>query len=826
MRNTGLRLGLAVALLLGWCAAAEAVITFLYPLKDALKGHEFIAVAKVDKLLPEKPAAVLTLIEDLKGKFPVRRLPINLSGDEYAKENNHVPQMLKRLAPDLPLVLFGNQRGGKVTVFGFTNGTWFQMEGRKTGKDTAVVFAFNHVEPYLRRTFKGTTAELRQIIVDGLSGKKQPPEPNEKEPPGFGPEVKPEGSKQKAEGSKGDLLPLPGMHRGPLFAVIPTVGLGAPLAILALLFPSVFGGVLVLFRQWLAFFTVFSVNTTLFLLHGWLAPSHWGTWWTSPSSLWLAMTFVALLGTLWAWRRNIRALHSGDWSTLEAPPRAEHFVLGFLSLSCLAVVLILSLSQEGPFASWWHLLLAFSIGIWLGTIIRLARSLLAASARYPKAHLPTEGIILVGLLGSLVWFSVARSGSFASVPDTVAAAEGRPVARLDKGKVRLTVFTENGTGVIVSSPLVVGDRIYVAVAHKKGFETFGVLYCLDRESRKILWTFDNDGDMKQAYSSPCVADGRVYIGEGFHDDQNCRVYCINADTGAKIWDFQTTSQTESTPCVADGRVFIGAGNDGLYCLDARKGKVLWRFPGKSARGGLLRFGANPVVSDDRVYIGTGVDRNRPDNPGETALFCLDAATGRQVWRTDVDLPCWGAAAVVTGRVFFCLGNGDVFNDAKAPAQPKGALLCLSPRTGKLRWRFDVPNGALERPVVDRYRVFFGARDGKLYCVSRLDGQKRWEASLGSPVIAAPALDCFSSGDKANTVYAIGARGRVMCLDAASGRTHWDYRNLQGDAAHLSSSPVLVTEATTDGERRRLYFGAALNAFTIPALYSLEDFMPE
>src|SRR6185369_17286727 len=39
---------------------------------------------------------------------------------------------------------------------------------------------------------------------------------------------------------------------GLLFGVIPTLGVGAPLAILALLFPTVFGGVFVLFRQWLA----------------------------------------------------------------------------------------------------------------------------------------------------------------------------------------------------------------------------------------------------------------------------------------------------------------------------------------------------------------------------------------------------------------------------------------------------------------------------------------------------------------------------------------------------------------------------------------------
>lgn len=43
-------------------------------------------------------------------------------------------------------------------------------------------------QPYLRRTFKGTTAELMQTIRDGLAGKKVP-DVDPKEKPGLGPEV-------------------------------------------------------------------------------------------------------------------------------------------------------------------------------------------------------------------------------------------------------------------------------------------------------------------------------------------------------------------------------------------------------------------------------------------------------------------------------------------------------------------------------------------------------------------------------------------------------------------------------------------------------------
>src|SRR5436309_2926718 len=83
-----------------------------------------------------------------------------------AAKYKHPPQLLKRLAPKIPLVLFVNQRENRLTAFGYTNGTWFQMVGQKGEDGQRVVWAFTHCEPYLRRTFKGTTAEMRQAVID------------------------------------------------------------------------------------------------------------------------------------------------------------------------------------------------------------------------------------------------------------------------------------------------------------------------------------------------------------------------------------------------------------------------------------------------------------------------------------------------------------------------------------------------------------------------------------------------------------------------------------------------------------------------------------
>src|SRR5262249_33587466 len=142
---------------------------------------------------------------NLKGKPPLDTLSVSLAGDNQGQKERD--QLLKRLAKDLPLVVFASQSGKGYVAFGYSNGTWFQMMGE------ANQWRFTHCEPYLRRTFKGTTADLCQAIIDGLAGTKAPPDPDPKVQPGLGPEVTPAPRpEKKSDGSCG----------GPYFAVIPT----------------------------------------------------------------------------------------------------------------------------------------------------------------------------------------------------------------------------------------------------------------------------------------------------------------------------------------------------------------------------------------------------------------------------------------------------------------------------------------------------------------------------------------------------------------------------------------------------------------------------
>jgi outer membrane protein assembly factor BamB len=860
--------------LLVFVSPAFGVIERIYPLKSVLSDAELIFTVKVDALDPDKPSVVFTIDEDLKGKAPFRKMAVNLTGDAEAKKGKQTPQFLKRLAPKLALVIFAVKNGKDYVAFGYSNGTWFQMRGQK-GDGEAVRWSFNHFEPYLRRTFKGSTKEMQQAVIDGLSGKKEPPEPDKKEKPGLGPEVKKGESKsepRKPNARASDFGfqisdstggPRTVVTAGPVFAVIPSVLIGGPLAVLAMLFPTVFGG----WKRWLAVISVACTVSTLYFVQWLFSGALAGTWWGGPSALWLGMALVTVIGAVWAWRRDLaRRLVSG--SNPGAPPgKMEFSVLIVLSLVGAGLLIYARVSHQALVGPAWMPVVPFAVGAW-------AAGLYVAYLRWRdrrQVPVPSSGLQVTGEVGIVATDGLSRSRSAGGTaimegpPRQIAAREiGESVRRPpvateavmltamvfactvlgaavqqsvgsqselfergdpanNSGEFTLTVgklvwtFRAPGKGSIASSPLVAGDRVYVGADHKVTSPFgCGAVYCLDAANGDMIWMFNNDGDMKPvSISSPCLAEGRLYIGEGYHDDSGCKVYCLDAAKGTKLWEFETTSHTESSPVVMNGRLYIGAGDDGLYCLDAVRGDKIWHFEG-------LHIDATPTVVDKRVYCGSivGVEYQK------TQIFCLDAATGDAIWRVDTDLPAAGTPIVDSQHVYFGLGNGRFGDPAEKPA---GAILCVRADSGQEVWRRQASNSILASPSADAQSLYFASASGRCYSIDRADHRPRWNDTLAGPIMARPALSrCGCCGAPTTLHVLAGNRtgtALLYCLNAADGRIHWriDLAAQARMPVELISSPTVIVRPSARGESRRIYFGATLQgAANTGVVYCFED----
>ena len=133
----------------------------------------------------------------------------------------------------------------------------------------------------------------------------------------------------------------------------------------------------------------------------------------------------------------------------------------------------------------------------------------------------------------------------------------------------------------------------------------------------------------------------------------------------------------SGPAVADGRVYLMdyerregdvanaptdrntlAGRERVLCLDAASGKLLWKYDYDCPYAISYASGprCTPTVADDKVYT-LGAEGN---------LLCLDAATGRVIWSKDfkkdysAPTPLWGFCGhpLVDGNRLVCLVGGE------------------------------------------------------------------------------------------------------------------------------------------------------------------------
>ena len=262
-----------------------------------------------------------------------------------------------------------------------------------------------------------------------------------------------------------------------------------------------------------------------------------------------------------------------------------------------------------------------------------------------------------------------------------------------------------------SSPAVVGNRAYVGADND-------ALYCFSTETGHMIWKFEA---FYEVFSSPAVMGGKAYFGEGLHYTDDATFHCIDAGAGKEIWSFATSSHVESSPTVADGKVIFGAGDDGIYCLDAETGGKLWQYPS-------IHVDGSPAVHDGKVYFGSGYGKN--------GVYCLSLDHGSEIWTADTSYPAWGAPAIYDGKVYIGTGLG---NFAAGVEEPSGSVVCLDAKTGEILWEFDAGGAVLGAVAMTDGRAYFGSRDSNLYCVDASSGEKIWSFLAGAPILSSPAV---------------------------------------------------------------------------------------
>lgn len=815
-----------VAVALAWTSPVQAVITALIPMSDIVEKEQFIFVARVQEILPDKPAMVLVPAGNLKGEAPFERMPINLTGDAESKKGKHTDVLLDRIEKDTPIVIITSKRGGRYIAFGFTNGTWFSMDGRiekMDGKET-VRWSFQHCEPYLRRTFKGSTEEMKQVVADAVAKKKAPPAPDEKAPPGFGEPIKKKSAIPNRDSDERTTAYFPAIA----VVQLPFIGL---IAGLAALFPTVFGGLALFMKRWVAALSTGGI-VSIFVSLPLIAPGWCGRQWSySASGLWLTCAIMFALGALWSIRRYRKSFEKGTSEAMQ--PRKFDRIFVLLMWSAGMIALTIGASFQLPLWSneYWRWTIAATVGFVFASSVVIG-DYVRNSIR-PLGVAP-ETVLLWVLAGACVAFGTYEAGKYSDKSAALVKGSGG-VGQPTLNEDLIWKFEPEGGGLVVNT-CATPERIYVAVWIQEGLSgNLGRVFALDPDTGKELWRFDNDYNtdsdkgMKPAFSAPVYADGRLYFGEGLHQHTDSRLFCVDAATGKKLWDYQTDSHTESTPAVAEGKVVIGAGYHGLHCVDVETGKLVWRYPPEAkADDRLAHVDCNPFIANGKVYAGSGYKPEYVKGQGKVNLiYCLDLNTGKEIWKERVEDAVYGSPFVEGTRVFFGTGNSTY---SETFASKHSGVLCRDAATGKELWDRVLPENVIGRPVADKRQLFVGCLDGNAYALDLRTGEINWTVPMEAKVLAGPVADIDSKTGCANVVYFAGEDGLVQAVAPYTGGIYWSaplkYVWAKQPVGELSATPTLLTFDDGNKLRHRLFvgFGQGRTGSTTPKLYCIEDWV--
>jgi outer membrane protein assembly factor BamB len=336
---------------------------------------------------------------------------------------------------------------------------------------------------------------------------------------------------------------------------------------------------------------------------------------------------------------------------------------------------------------------------------------------------------------------------------------------------------------------------------------------LDAKTGDVLWDTETKGAM---LFSGSYYEGR-FIRAGTHDN---RVYCFNATTGETIWVFNANTDDGYFcvgPAVAYGMLYMLNKDGYLYALDLNTGDVVWKYQGP----GYLMFPGNPTVADGKVYATTGQSESYTVERGESEFACLDAYTGKLIWKLPVESFSPRESAVIAyGTLYFIPGNVTTAVDSISGSEyatidevwalrsepwpmwrrdPQHSATGQSgPADLTLRWKFTTSGGVVSSPSVVDGNVYFGSQDKNVYCVDARSGRLIWKFMTETRIESSPAVAY-------GKVYVGPDDGYIYCLDAYSGSLVWKKDAGGYIEANLASAVLLRSSPAVVGGR--VYVGS-------------------
>ncbi|KAB7768455.1 PQQ-binding-like beta-propeller repeat protein [Xanthomonas maliensis] len=431
-------------------------------------------------------------------------------------------------------------------------------------------------------------------------------------------------------------------------------------------------------------------------------------------------------------------------------------------------------------------------------------------------------------------------------------------------QAKLSDYTGNTSSVTRNTPAISSKSIVV------GDQAAGTVLAIDKKTGKLLWKSTVEANAQaRITSSPVIVGNRVYVGVSSGDWGNLdathtfsfrgSVVALDLATGNKIWQFYT---------VPEG--YTGASVWGQVAIDPAKRRLYFG----TGNNYNIPFSVGNCVSNVRSYLGSKatvqdeLNCMAPDNYVDSVV-ALNLDTGKLVWANRAQgYDSWNLSCLVAPTNGLCpntqatnLAGPDydfggagvnlftVWKDGKpqqliGAGQKSGIYWAFDAKTGDKVWSTQVgPGGATGGiewgtafdPYKSRVYVAINNNDHTSYTLgpdntqthnggswAALDaatGKILWQVKVPGVNPVTPTFPAGGQGSltvSPNLVYAGSMAGIMVALDADTGATLWNY---------TAPGSVLSSPAISDGA---LYWGAGYGRFnfgTAASSNQLTKFVP-
>lgn len=278
--------------------------------------------------------------------------------------------------------------------------------------------------------------------------------------------------------------------------------------------------------------------------------------------------------------------------------------------------------------------------------------------------------------------------------------------------------------VYFDTPLEFGSRVFTC---KRLDGTRPIIYCLDANDGKEIWTLEND--IVERITISCVSRGVLILaGEGKE-----RIRGIDIESGQVLWSNHNASVRSPQFCLDSCNVvFCGRTADSVLCgiLQPETGEIIWSRKTYHSCRSAAACNAGLLLIEER------------GSKEFNGIVCCDASKGAQIWERDFSdagrhkelatgeiVPGRPGSVVSSGNLVYCNVNVGKSNQ----------LYCLDAKNGDFVWQLECAPGPMQPIVVgdelcwiifgnEYYRV--DAQTGKILVHTKLPGEPTSYQSIG------------------------------------------------------------------------------------------------